>query len=156
MIAAIDMMELSDSAVHVIHVLAALVAGGAILFQALALHPTLRSLDESTQSAASNTLADRWRPVAFVLIAILLITGLVTFGLRIPVLRENPQKMVYHGLFGVKFLLALVIFHGVAVLALPGAKGERYRATAGKRLPLLAALVVAIVILAGILRSISG
>jgi hypothetical protein len=138
---------------RVLHIAAASAVVGAVVFQAFAVVPTLRQLDEHQRAQLSGGFATRWRSIAFLMIGILLLTGLVNFLLfKIPEFREHPSKGLYHALFGIKFLLALAAFHSATVLVLPGEKGDRYRARAGGRLWLLTFLFAAIIILAAVMR----
>jgi uncharacterized membrane protein len=140
-------------ALRVLHILAAIAAGGAVLFQWWAVAPTLRTLDDATRQRLGTALADRWRGVVFAAMGVLLVTGLVNFMVyQVPAYREHPQKMVYHGLFGLKVLAALAYFHAATVLVIPGPKGAAYRAKADGWLAYLTLLLLVIVAVAAVLR----
>lgn len=153
MLAAIDASAVVPILIRLVHILAAVAAGGAVLFQLLAVHPSLATLPEAERTRFRASVVDRWRPVAYLLMALLLITGLVTYvAYRIPEYKPHASKGVYHGLLGVKILLALAFFHAVTVLTLPGEKGDKYRASAGFWLRWMAALLLVIVALGAVLR----
>ncbi len=149
----IDARDALQLAIRFLHILSAIGTGGAILLQFFALHPVVSTLDDAARRAIAPRVADRWRPFAFTFMTLLLITGLVNFLMfQIPAYREHPAKAVYHGLFGAKLLLALVIFHSATVLLLPGEKGDRYRAAAGGRLSFMAVVLVLIIAIATYMR----
>ncbi|MGE3181814.1 MAG: hypothetical protein AB7N71_09295 [Phycisphaerae bacterium] len=136
-----------------VHILAAIAAGGAVIVKLTAVSPVLATLPDEERWSLSTRIADKWRPIVFTLIAALLLTGLLNFFLyQIPAFKPHPQKMVYHGLFGVKFLAALAFFHGAAVLSLPGPKGEKYRAKARGWLSYMFVLLLVIVTCAVVMR----
>lgn len=140
-------------AIRVLHILAAVAAGGAVLFQWIAVGPTLRTLDDATRERLGTAFADRWRNIVFVAMTVLLITGLANFVLyQIPAYKEHPQKMVYHSIFGIKLLVALAFFHAATVLVLPAPKGVAYRRRSAGWLGYLALLLVVIVGCGAILR----
>lgn len=139
-----------------LHVMSAVIAAGGAFFQWLALHPTLATVETSVRVDVRERVASRWRGVVFLCIAILLVTGLANFVLfRAPAFRGASNAGIYHALFGVKFLLALMAFHAAAVLALPGEKGARYRDRAAFWLNYLVALFAIILTLGVVLGRIA-
>lgn len=148
-----DGLAVFDVLIRVLHIGAALAVGGGALFQWWAVHPALATLDDARRVELREALVARWRVIVWSAIGLLLLTGLLNFVLnKIPELKPHPQKGIYHGLFGLKFVLALAAFHAGAVLTLPGPKGARYRANGGFWLMLLVAYIAAIVLLGAILR----
>jgi uncharacterized membrane protein len=146
-------MPLAELLLRVLHIAAAIAAAGGILFQYVALRPALTSLDEARGAELRRRIADRWRPIVFASVAILLLTGLLNFLLlRVPQYRGQPLAGLYHGLFGLKLLAALLVFHPAVMLVLPGHKGDVYRAKAGFWLSYMLVLLGLIVVLAAILR----
>lgn len=153
LLAASTELAVFDVLIRVLHIAAAMTVAGGALYQWRALLPTLSGIDEARRMELREALVARWRLVAWTAMAVLLLTGLLNFVLnKIPELKPHPHKGIYHALFGVKFLLALAAFHAGTVITLPGAKGARYRANAKFWLALLLAYVIAIVVIAAILR----
>lgn len=141
-------------AIRILHILPAVLAAGGIFYQLIALHPSLQTLEPAVRRPLREAIVARWRNVVFASILVLLVTGLLNFVLyKIPEYKPHPDKGLYHALFGVKLLLALMAFHGASVLVLPGAKGEKYRDNASFWLPYLAALMVGIIIIGAVLRN---
>lgn len=150
---AVGGIDIVQVAIRWVHILAAIAAGGAVILKMVAVTPALATLDDAQRTSLATRIADRWRPIVFILIAALLITGLLNFFLyQIPAYKGHPQKMVYHSLFGLKFLAALAFFHGAAVLSLPAPKGEKYRAKAGGWLSYMFFLLLVIVTCAVVMR----
>jgi uncharacterized membrane protein len=146
-------IDIPATLLRLLHVLAAVLAAGGVFFQLMALRPALAEIEDARRRELREAIAARWRVVAYGAIAALLLTGLLNYVLyKIPEYRSHPQKGLYHGLLGVKILLALAAFHGAAVLALPGAKGERYRDRAGFWLKYLAVLFTLIIAIGAALR----
>lgn len=137
--------------IRVIHIGAAIVAGGALAYQLLAVRPALAALPETQRGELRRALAARWLPIVLVLLALLLATGLANYLVfKIPLYRTHPEKGLYHALFGLKFLAALGVFHVATVLSLPGPRGDRWRDRAGLWLG-LGATLLAVVVVAGAL-----
>lgn len=143
-------------AVRVVHVGSGILAAGGAFFQLIALHPSLAALEPESRKSVREAVASRWRGVVFTCIALLLISGLIQFMVvRLPELRALPSsaKGLYHGLFGLKVLAALGSFHCAAVLALPGAKGARYRENAGFWLRLMVTMLTIVILVGAVLRN---
>lgn len=138
---------------RVLHVLAAVAAAGGAMFQLVALHPALAGMDDAARRALRAQIVRRWGVVVVLAIIVLLLTGLVNFvAYAIPEMKNSPAKMLYHGIFGLKFVAALAAFHSAAVLVLPGPRGERHRDKAGFWLKLMVSMFVVIIVCGAILR----
>jgi uncharacterized membrane protein len=133
-----------------LHILPAIVAGGATVYGALALLPTLGELPEQDRSRIRESLMRRWRIVFMVCTALLLVSGLLNFMLfQAPVHRDQP---LYHGIFGVKFIAALAVFFLGAALTGRSPALAAIRAKARFWTGVSASLILLIVLLSGILR----
>jgi hypothetical protein len=85
--------------------------------------------------------------------ALLLASGLVTFLMfRVPAYRGLPYAGLYHGIFGLKLIAALALFHAATLLVAAGPRFDRYRAQAGGWLRWAVVLLTLIVVLGAILR----
>jgi uncharacterized membrane protein len=82
-------------------------------------------------------------------IALLLVGGLINYGL---ILRQYRVPPYYHTLFGIKFLLALVVFAIASLLAGRTGTAERMRERIGFWLSVSLLLATSIVCIAGVLR----
>lgn len=135
-----------------LHIAPAIVAGGATIFVRLALLPALAELPEAERARVKDTIDRRWRIVVMVCVTLLLVSGIANFVIyQAPVHKGQP---LYHALFGIKFLAALVVFF------LASALSGRSRAWAGIRansrlwVGVAATLVIAIVLISAVLREI--
>lgn len=143
--------------IRALHVAAAAAAIGAAAFQLFALLPALKTLEPAQRLALREQIVDRWRPLVFSVIGVLLLTGLLTYVLyRIPEWHGKPGAGLYHGLLGAKILLALAVFHFATVLALPGERGAKWRANAGRWLRVMLVLMGLIVVIGAVLRNMRG
>lgn len=150
-------MDITDFIFRIAHIAAASVAVGAAAFQYGALHPALAALDETQRAALRARIVERWRPVVLALVAILLISGLVNFALfKIAAVKDSPYKGLYHALFGLKFLAALLVFHPATMLVMPGPKGDACRARSTWWLSYMLVLFAVIIVLGAVLRKLSS
>jgi len=91
-----------------LHILPAVAAGGASIYAAIALLPTLAELPEEVRNATRDRILARWRPIVSLSVALLLGSGLANFILFQS--KMHTGQPLYHGVFGVKFLAALAVF----------------------------------------------
>ena len=135
-----------------LHIAPAVIAGGATIFVRLALLPALASFPEAERSRLKDQIDRRWRIVVMVCITLLLVSGITNFVLyQAPFHKGQP---LYHALFGVKFLAAMVVFFLGSALAGRSAALAPIRANARLWVGIAATLVMAIVFISAVLRSI--
>jgi len=145
-------MSMIQIALRWLHIVPAVVAGGAVIYGFLALQPALGELPEADAKRLRESLARRWRGVFSVCTTMLLGSGLLNFMMfQAPMHRGQP---LYHALFGVKFLCAMTVFFLGAALTGRTAALAPIRANARFWVGVSAALVIAIVLISGILRGI--
>ena len=134
------------------HIVPAVVAGGAAVFARLALLPALATLPEVERGRVKETIDRRWRIVVMTCITLLVASGIANF-----VLYQAPAhkgQALYHALFGIKFLAALVVFFLASALSGRSAALAPIRANSRLYAGIAAALVLVILLLSGVLRSI--
>ncbi|HEX4822746.1 MAG TPA: hypothetical protein VFV19_00375 [Candidatus Polarisedimenticolaceae bacterium] len=134
------------------HIVPAVVAGGATVYTFLALIPALGELPAAEAARLREAVVRRWRVVFMVCVTLLLASGLLNF-----LLYQSPAhrgQALYHGIFGIKFLAALVVFFLGSALTGRSAALAQIRANARFWTGVSAALVILIVLLSGILRGI--
>lgn len=132
------------------HVLAAASMIGGSVFIWVALLPSLLEVDEATRSKLHAALRSRWSKVVMTAIGLLLLTGLVNFFIANG--RFDFKGTPYHMLFGVKFLIALVIFFIASLLTGRSGLADKIRQNARFWLGLNLILVFLVVGLSGTLR----
>ena len=135
-----------------LHVVPAVVAGGGAFFAAIAVLPTLGEMPEETRKATREKIAARWRPVVHACIALLLGSGLVNFFMFQSAAHHG--QALYQALFGIKFLLAMVVFFVASALTGRTPALQPIRDNARTWAKLNALLILLIILIAGVLRSI--
>ena len=133
---------------RVLHILGALILGGGIFFLRSVLAPTG---DEPWLAERRATWA-RWVGIAtFVLIA----TGFYNFLLINGQAKADGGKLpsTYHMLFGIKFLLGILVMFVGAILAGKTDLATKFRGKSGLWFNVAWFAVMAIVVLAGIMRT---
>jgi uncharacterized membrane protein len=133
-----------------LHITAAVAAGGGAIFMKVALHPATETLPGDTRAELREAVRSRWAKVVHGAILILLLTGLFNFMLILK--RYDVPKGLYHGIFGLKFLLAMAIFFLGSVLVGRGELAKKLRANAGKWLTVLVVLLLGLLLASSTLR----
>jgi uncharacterized membrane protein len=140
------------------HILAAAAAVGGTIFMRLALLPAaVSTLPDDQHRSLREAVRSRWAPVVMAAVAFLLISGFYNYlvystKLDIP----RPYRGIYHGLFGVKFILAFIVFFLASALVGRSPAMDRFRQQAKLWQSVNLTLVVIIVLISGVLRTISG
>ena len=135
-----------------LHLLAAVLLAGGILFWCCMLRPAASELDEATATSLRQRVASRFSKVVMLAILLLLVSGLINFIRINRSLPADANKMLYHGLFGTKFLLALVVFFLASVLSGRSHAFDKLRANGKTWWGLTATLAVAIILISGVMR----
>lgn len=132
-----------------VHVLSVVVAVGGTIFFRFVLHPAASRVLEGEQLARLRAaVMARWRVVVHACVGLLLISGGINFWMA---LRTQPEP-IYHALFGVKLLAALVVFF--LAIALTSSKMTLFadRAKALRWAAIMAAIAVGVIMLSGVLK----
>lgn len=132
------------------HLLAAITAVGGTFFMRWAMLPTIAELPENEQRSVHAGIRARWAIPVHASIAFLLLSGFYTFIFRS--LRLHQGDGLYHGLFGIKFLLALAIFFIATMLVGRSPAAERFRLKRRFWLSLNVWLAIAVVCISGVMR----
>ncbi len=133
------------------HIVPAVVAGGATFFARFALIPTLAGLPDAERARIKEGIDRRWRVILNACIGSLLVSGLLNFALfQAPLHRGQP---LYHALFGLKVMAALVVFFLASALYGRSPALAPIRANARFWAGIAVALIVLILLLSGVLRS---
>ncbi len=139
------------------HIFAAIALFGGTMFQGFALLPAVGNLPESERRPFHDAVRSRWSKVVMVSILFLLVSGLTNYILTIRTFKalgpEYELPKIYHMLFGIKFLLAMVIFFFASVLSGRSEKLQKFRDQAGKWVTLNLILATIVVGISGVLRS---
>lgn len=133
------------------HILSAIVALGGVIFIRFVMMPSAQQvLDDETHAKLRATITRRWMKFVHTCILLFLISGFYNYlVIQRPI---HDGQAIYHALFGVKFLLALVVFALAVALTSLKPWSEKLRANAKFWLMLLIALAVIIVGISGFMK----
>ena len=141
------------------HILAAIVAMGALVFARFGLVPALGDLDAPTRDRIHEAIRRRWLPWVIGAIAVLLASGLANFLLFNARVKAEGwadgawmRQTSYHALFGAKFLLAMVTFYFASALVGRGEGTRWVREDRAKWLTVTLGCMLAVVLLSGWMR----
>ena len=127
------------------HVLAGIVLVGGIVFLRCVLVPS----DEREASDLLQSVRNRWSRLVMMATALLLLSG---FYNLVIIVKNYEVPGIYHGLFGIKFLLALFVFIVAALLSGRTEAAERFRQRAKGWLNACVVAAVALVAIASVMR----
>lgn len=135
-----------------LHLIAAVLLAGGILFWCCVLRPAASELDEAAGTALRQRVAARFSKIVMLAILLLLVSGLINFIRINRSLPADANKMFYHSLFGIKFLLGLVVFFLASALTGRSPAFEKLRANGKTWLGVTSTLVVAVILISGVMR----
>ncbi|MBX9792358.1 MAG: hypothetical protein K2Y37_25945 [Pirellulales bacterium] len=133
------------------HILAAITAVGGTIFMRLALLPTASELPETDRKTLHEGIRRRWAMWVHLSIGFLLVSGFYNYFVYTRLKHEDDG--LYHGLFGIKFLLAMVIFFVASMLMGRSPAADRFRQKRKAWLTLNMALAIAVVLISGVMRT---
>jgi hypothetical protein len=132
---------------RVLHILSAVILVGGLFYQ----RSVLSDLEPEARFGGNRQMWARWVGLTSLL---LLATGIYNFMTILNAAKEAgaPLPPSYHALFGIKFLLGLVVMFFAAVLAGKTPVAVRFRQQMGKWLNVAWSAALTIIILAAMLR----
>jgi uncharacterized membrane protein len=126
-----------------LHIAAAAVAVGGLVYARFVVFPSLQLLSEDTRAMLSAQFSARLKPIALSAVAALFLSGVYNLY---RVLERGIVDSTYHAVFGLKFLLALHLFAMLFLLSAPPS-GDAARDARRPRL-MLGAVISGLLILA--------
>jgi len=143
-----DGPQLMQLVSRALHILGAIILGGGLFYIRSVLSP----------AGVDACFADRravWAKWVGIVTFLLLATGIYNFLVVNNQVKAEGEKLesTYHMLFGIKFLLGLLVMFIAAILAGKTAVAEKFRANLGRWLNVAWFSVMAIVVIAAILRT---
>ncbi len=133
-----------------LHILAAIVAVGGTAFARFVVVPTLNEWPAEERARLHAALRARWSKIIQAAIGFLLVSGL--YNIAVTSIKYTVPAW-YNPLFGVKFLLAMIIFAVASLLIGKTPLADQVRRSAPFWLNLNIALAVLVVCISGILRT---
>jgi uncharacterized membrane protein len=136
-----------------LHIVSAALAVGVPLFMRFVLLPSLSTLDDATRGTFREAVHKRWRPFVHIMIVVFLATGFYNFLVLRRWAAFSPEdKRLYHMLFGIKVLIALVMFFLASALAGRSGKLQKIRENARFWVTVLVVCGLAVVAISGVMR----
>ncbi len=142
------------------HIFGVVILVGGLCFSRFALLPALADADEDGREKLQERIRRKWLPWVIIAITLLLVSGLTNFLLFNSTVKsqgwgegEWMKQTSYHAIFGVKFLLALVVFYFASGLVGRGTGTAWIRTSRARWLGVTLGLAVAIIMLSGWLRN---
>lgn len=132
------------------HVLAAIAAVGGSLYWTLVLMPAAGRIDAAARDTLAGEVRARWSKILGIAILLLLASGI--YNLMAILQRYDLQGTPYHMWFGIKFLLALVVFLLASMLAGRSESAVKLRAAGSRWAKVTLLLAVIVVCISGALR----
>lgn len=148
-----ELIKLLDILLRWIHVMSVIVLLGGSFFLRFVLMPAAKVLPDVEQGALQQRLGIRWKRLVTMMVALIFLTGLYNFFARIRSVKLEPT---YHMLFGLKFLLAMIVFTIASALVGRSKAFERVREHAGLWITINLAIAATIIFISGILKSYQG
>ncbi|HJT33662.1 MAG TPA: hypothetical protein VJ783_16575 [Pirellulales bacterium] len=134
-----------------LHILSAITAVGGTIFMRMALMPSVAVLSDEQHQALREQVRSRWVKWVMAAILFLIVSGIYNFFAKLDAI-DKIYKGLYHGLFGVKVLLALVIFFLASALTGRSPAFAAIRQNAKLWLSVNMALAIVVVCISGVLR----
>ena len=103
-----------DTLMQWLHLTGAVTGVGALIYGSMILIPSLAELPAEARGRLVFQLVARFRPVAFAVIGVQLLTGFYNY-----LTHFSTRPPAYHMILGVKILLALHVFAVAFLLAMP-------------------------------------
>jgi len=134
-----------------LHILSAIAAVGSVLFYWFAVKPAVNAefVDDGQRQAFLDRLAKRWRLLVHPPILFFLVSGFYNYLMVTRHLHEGQP--LYHMLFGVKFLLAILVFALAIIVTSSRPWSEKVR-TRPMALVALVVVSLGVVMLGGYMR----
>ena len=134
------------------HVMSAMVLVGGTIYMACVLYPSLASLTRDEVERLGGLFRQRWSRLVMLSILLLLVSGIVNVILMASRGEFGQVPGYYHGMLGVKILLALVVFLLLSLLSGRSAVAVRLRANPSRWLAIVVLLSLLVVGIAGVMK----
>ena len=132
------------------HILPAIILVGGTLYMVFALYPAMQAAEFDEKAELKASIRRRWAKVVMICAGLVVLSGLISLTNN-AMTYDYPQKY-YHGVAGMKALLALVILYIASLLTGRSQNAEKFREKEGFWLKTNATLAVVLVLMAGSLR----
>lgn len=145
-------MEYVLVALRWVHVLSVVTLVGGLIFQCCVLLPGLKVLSDEQRTALREAMRGTWAKCVMVTAGLILLSGIVNIGITFPRTDFGGPKGLYHGLVGLKLLLAFVILYIASLLSGRSAAAHRFREKEGMWLNVVVFLGIIAICVGGVMR----
>jgi uncharacterized membrane protein len=109
---------------HWVHLASAIAALGGAMFLRFVVHPSLQALKEADRAEFEHKLRRKSSAFVFHPLMVLIITGFINFIHAV----NQGARGTYHMVFGIKFLLVMVLFGITMALIVPSEALAKFQA----------------------------
>lgn len=141
-------LEIASLVLRWFHILAGMIAVGGMVFLRCVVVPTFQALPGEQAARLHDQMRPRRARLVAIAIGLLLVTGLINFGI---ISSQYVVPKWYHMVWGIKFLIALVIFFLMSALSGKSALADKLRQNSKLWLNVSILLAVIVVCLSGVL-----
>jgi uncharacterized membrane protein len=138
---------LLDVFVRWLHIGGAIVLVGGAVFSRFVLMPAAEALPSGEHDSLKQRILQRWKLFVHPLVAIVLLSGLYNLMMKVKI--ATPT---WHMLFGIKFLIAIVVLFVASVLVGRSSTFQPMRANSRMWLTINIALAAIVVLISNFLR----
>jgi uncharacterized membrane protein len=138
-----------DIVSRIVHIATAITLVGGSVFTLWVLLPAMNSLSGDTKTQFAAAINGRWKRFIHGGILLFLLSGFYNYMRAIP---NHKGDGLYHGLLGVKMLLAFAIFFFASVLVGRSARFDGMRSNKSKWVGVIVFLAAIIVVISGFLK----
>ena len=134
------------------HILGAIALVGSALFYWRAIWPSMSDLPENQRKERFQAIRPHWARLVMLSILLLLVSGFANIAIMS---KSDEFKAVtgwYHGLLGIKILLALLVFYLMSLITGRSKLAGRLRQNSPLWISLTSMLAVVVVLLAGVMK----
>jgi uncharacterized membrane protein len=148
----VERIELLPLIARWAHIFAAVAAVGGIFFLRVVLLPSMSAtLADEGGERLRDAVLRRWAKVVHTCIALFLISGLYNY--LVIMVPAHEGQSAYHMAFGIKFLLALVIFFLAIALTSSRTWAAPFRTRSVQMQGLVLILMVVVILISGYMRA---
>jgi ribosomal protein L7/L12 len=134
------------------HILTAIVLAGGSIFMLLVLHPAAATaLSDEERGRLRAAVIKRWKMIVHLGVLLFLISGLYNY--IVVLIPQHKKDGLYHGLMGLKILLALGVFFIAEAMAGRSKLAEKMRSQTPKFLGIAVSMILVIVLISGFLKT---
>jgi uncharacterized membrane protein len=135
-----------------LHIFPAAILLGGVLLMRLSVWPSLANLAEEERTRFLDAIRRRWAMWVGISAALLLISGIVNTVLVVKYSEFGDATGLYHGMLGLKILLALAIIYIASMLAGRSDAADRFRQRTPLWLNVNLLLAILLICVAGYMR----